>query len=95
MSSTMITKRFRIRGTVQGVYFRASARNTARELGLTGWVRNVADGSVESLVSGPEDAVEQFAVWLWRGPEGATVTKVEVAVEANTTFAGFEILRSY
>ena len=91
----MITKRYRIRGTVQGVYFRASARNKARELGLTGWVRNVADGSVESLVTGSEQAVDQFTDWLWQGPEGATVAHVEAAAEADMTFDGFEILRSY
>ena len=95
MTESTVTKRFRIWGSVQGVYFRASARNTARQLGLSGWVRNIADGSVESLVTGPENVVREYAEWLGRGPDGATVTKVDESAEADLTFEGFEILRSH
>jgi acylphosphatase len=63
---------------VQGVYFRASTRDRARELGLTGYARNLADGRVEVLACGSVVAVEQLCAWLWRGPPAARVDAVVV-----------------
>ena len=67
-----------ISGWVQGVLFRASTRDQARRLGVTGWVRNLYDGSVEGLFEGDEDAVSQLVTWCHHGPPGAHVRDVEV-----------------
>ena len=58
----------RIRGRVQGVSYRESARAEALRLGLTGWVGNLSDGSVEAVVEGPAGALEAFVTWCQRGP---------------------------
>jgi len=62
---------------VQGVFFRASTREEARRLGLTGWVRNLPDGRVEVLACGEEQALRDLLSWLGRGPEHANVTHVD------------------
>ena len=67
-----------VRGRVQGVYFRAAAQREARRLGLTGWVKNRADGSVELLVEGEEDQVKELISWSHRGPGAARVDAVDV-----------------
>ena len=74
-----VTKRFTVRGEVQGVGFRWAARAEAGRLGLAGWVRNLRDGTVEAAAQGDPDAVDRFAAWLARGPRWARV--VEVASE--------------
>ena len=68
-----------IRGDVQGVGFRAAAQDTARGLGLRGWVRNRADGSVECLAEGPRAPVERLLDELREGPRAAEVQDVEAA----------------
>lgn len=85
-------RRFNVSGRVQGVGFRYAACFEARRLGLTGWVRNLANGDVEALACGEADRVGAFEKWLWRGPRGAQVTDV-VAVEASPAPSdeGFEI----
>jgi acylphosphatase len=81
-----------VRGRVQGVYFRASARDRARQLGLSGWVRNCPDGSVEILAEGDKARLERFMVWCHGGPPGAVVTDLDIKwQEANGEFAGFVI----
>jgi acylphosphatase len=70
-----------ISGLVQGVYFRATARQMALRHGLCGWVRNRADGKVEALVEGESAAVQAFIAWCHEGPRGARVTDVQVAWE--------------
>jgi len=81
-----------VRGDVQGVGFRYSTLDAARSLGLAGWVRNCADGSVEAVFEGPRDAVEQMVQWSHRGPPAAHVTKVDVAwEEATGKLSGFRI----
>jgi acylphosphatase len=67
----------RIRGKVQGVFFREGARLEATRLGLTGWVRNRDDGSVEAVAEGEPAALEEFIRWCHRGPQAARVTQVE------------------
>jgi acylphosphatase len=73
-----------ITGLVQGVCYRASARDRAIDLGLTGWVKNNLDGSVEALAEGPIAAVEQFIDWCRRGPPDAEVADVTTARGAAT-----------
>lgn len=77
-SATGIARLLRIHGRVQGVSYRASAQAEAERLGLTGWVRNRHDGSVEALVAGSTDAVEAFIGWARRGPPAARVDSVDV-----------------
>jgi acylphosphatase len=86
----MLCKRFIVRGRVQGVFFRASTRNRARELGLTGRARNLPDGSVEVLACGEQGNVAALEKWLWQGPPAAHVTAVEseiVTIPPPSNFA--------
>ena len=85
--------RFTVSGQVQGVGFRYSAAAQARRLGLTGWVANRSDGSVEGLASGADDALAQFRDWLGRGPPAARVQGVDWQASEGTATAGFEIRR--
>lgn len=63
-------------GRVQGVFFRASTRKQAELLGVTGYARNLSDGSVEVLACGEASAVERLQQWLWVGPSSARVSEV-------------------
>ena len=67
-----------VHGAVQGVFFRVEARDRARSLGVAGWVRNAADGSVEAVFEGEEERVESMVSWCRRGPPGARVDEVDV-----------------
>lgn len=73
-----VRARVRVRGEVQGVGYRASARWVADSLGLTGWVRNCPDGSVEAVFDGDSPAVDEAIEWCRRGPSFAEVESVEV-----------------
>jgi acylphosphatase len=75
--------RVRIRGRVQGVFFRAEARARAESLGLGGWVRNDPDGSVTAVFEGDPERVESMIEWCRRGPGGARVEEVEVSEETG------------
>ncbi len=70
-------RRCRVTGRVQGVFFRASTREQARRLGLTGYARNLPDGSVEVLACGEPAALEALVAWLWQGPPQAAVSGVD------------------
>ncbi len=81
-----------IRGSVQGVGFRYFALESARALGLTGWVRNRWDGSVEVVAEGPRSALESFLAQLARGPRSAHVDEVESEWnEASGEFGAFNV----
>jgi acylphosphatase len=81
-----------ISGLVQGVFFRQSTRQRARELGLTGWVRNRFDGKVEALFQGQAEVVDEMISWCHQGPPGAQVTAVETVDEAaEGPLPGFSI----
>ena len=84
-------RHYRVSGHVQGVFFRASTRQKAIELGLTGWVRNLADGRVEALACGESMQLNLLEQWLWQGPELAKVDSVEVTAEDYTPYTGFEV----
>jgi acylphosphatase len=70
-----------IEGRVQGVFFRASTMDKAKELGLTGWVRNNPDGSVEIVAEGAREVVEELVAWSHKGPRHAVVDNVDVEWE--------------
>jgi acylphosphatase len=74
----MIARRCHVSGRVQRVFFRASTRERARELGVTGYAKNLPDGRVEVLACGEPRSVGQLCEWLSIGPPGAEVTAVEV-----------------
>ncbi len=81
-----------VHGIVQGVFFRASTRDTAVRLGLTGWVRNLPDGSVECLAEGDEVALRRLVAFCSEGPPGARVERVEEQWgEAKGEFARFQV----
>lgn len=65
-----------IKGYVQGVFYRASTRDTAVRLGLKGWVRNLPDGNVEAVFEGPVDKIHQAIQWCREGPPGARVMNI-------------------
>ena len=80
-----------VTGKVQGVFFRDTARQVATELGLTGFARNEADGSVYIEVEGDETGLREFLKWCHEGPELATVTEVEHDTQETVGLRGFEI----
>ena len=69
-----------VSGKVQGVWFRASTKEEAQKLGVTGWVRNLPDGCVEVLACGPEDKLTALHAWLHQGPRSANVTDVSYEI---------------
>ncbi len=83
------SKRLRIYGRVQGVWYRGWAVDEARSLGLSGWVRNRRDGSVEAVISGDEAAVREMVARCWRGPPAARVERIEETMEADPGMKGF------
>jgi acylphosphatase len=93
MTMDVIRRHAVVRGVVQGVGFRVSARSQARKLSLTGFARNLPDGTVEVEVEGPADRVSELLAWLQSGPRWATVTAVAVSDLAPTGGAGFELRR--
>ncbi len=86
------TVRVRIEGGVQGVGYRYWTERVAAELGLTGWVRNRRDGSVEALFAGTADDVAQMLERCKDGPRAARVTAVEIVEEGGEAPNGFSVL---
>lgn len=76
MTTPLVSRQLVIHGLVQGVGYRVSMLQVARQCGVRGWVRNRLDGSVEALAIGPREAVESFVQWARRGPAGARVDAV-------------------
>ncbi|RYZ22199.1 MAG: acylphosphatase [Chitinophagaceae bacterium] len=94
MATEIRTVQIRVTGKVQGVFYRATARAQAEALGLSGWVRNCPDGSVEALASGTEVQVAAFIEWCRRGPEKARVQEVQVSdFEGAAPSGGFSVRR--
>ena len=87
----LVVQRLEIRGHVQGVGFRWSMAGQAARLGVHGWVRNRRDGSVEAMVAGSPEAVQQMIEWAKHGPRGAAVSRVDVS-PGEGTFGRFESL---
>jgi len=84
-------RRYLIRGRVQGVGFRYFVELTAHEIGITGWVRNLADGRVEVYAVGTKDQLDDLDGRLWSGPRWADVRGVEVREDAVENRPGFRI----
>lgn len=89
----MIIRSIIISGKVQGVFFRASAKEQAENLGITGWVKNLPDGTVEIHAQGEKEAMQTFLEWCKKGPESAFVEQVQVKKVSPIKTAEFEILR--
>ena len=85
----MATVRFLVSGRVQGVFYRASTRNEAHRLGIAGSARNLDDGRVEVIASGPDEALTELERWLWQGPSSARVENVSREAIAERDFDGF------
>lgn len=83
-----IARRCYVSGRVQGVFYRASTRQTATELGCSGYARNLPDGRVEVLAAGNPAAVQALIDWLWQGPPSAHVVGVEVSEVALDELGG-------
>lgn len=84
----------KIKGLVQGVFYRQSTMETATGLGLTGWVRNCPDGSVEAIFEGSEQAVDRAVEWCRQGPPAAKVIDIEIIwADATGDFKTFDIRR--
>ena len=82
-----------ISGQVQGVFFRMETLRKAKQIGITGWVRNLRDGRVEAVIEGPGDKVAQMVAWCGKGPALSRVTDVErVEEDYSGDFKEFSIV---
>jgi acylphosphatase len=83
-----------ISGKVQGVYFRASAKKIADQLGVRGWTRNTEEGKVEIVAAADSTALERFTAWCHQGPAAAEVDYVQItAIASLEEFTSFSIRR--
>lgn len=82
-----------VKGDVQGVFYRATAKKIADKIGVTGWIKNRKDDDVEAMVTGTQQQLEQFISWCRQGPEKAKVDDVIVKTEKETTFNDFVVVR--
>ena len=82
-----------IKGKVQGVFYRASAREKAEEVGITGWVKNTPGGEVEITASGSEEQLREYIDWCRKGPSQAIVTDIRVLDLPELAFSGFRVIR--
>ena len=80
-----------ITGLVQGVWYRASTKEIADSLGVTGWVRNLGTGQVECVISGSEEQLNNMVAWLHDGPPMAEVKSVDVDDAPDENFTSFDI----
>jgi acylphosphatase len=87
----VVRKRVIVHGRVQGVFFRDTTRRTAESRGVSGWVRNNPDGSVEAVFEGSEESVDAMVRFAREGPRGAMVEQVEVRDEDPEGLTGFRI----
>jgi acylphosphatase len=90
-ASTQKTLHLVIHGRVQGVFFRQSMLREALNMSITGWVRNRSDGKVEAIVQGESNAVDAIVRWAQRGPERASVERVEM-LSTEGSYSNFEIM---
>ena len=87
----MKTLRLVIHGRVQGVFFRDSMSSEAQRIGITGWVRNCSDGTVEAAVHGEPAAVDAIVRWAHRGPQHAQVERVVIETD-DGSYTSFEVI---
>lgn len=86
-----VRKRVVVHGDVQGVFFRDTTRRMASSRGVAGWVANRADGAVEAVFEGEDDAVESMVAFCREGPRGAEVERVEATDEQPEGLTGFDV----
>jgi len=89
MSAEIKTVRVRIKGRVQGVWYRGWTVREAQQRGLSGWVKNRFDGDVEAVFHGTDDAVEEMIAACWNGPRAAKVVAVTVEPSTKIPESGF------
>ena len=89
----MIARHVRVTGHVQGVFYRAWAQGQARELAISGWIRNCPDGSVEAHLQGEENDVDRMIDRMRSGPSNARVDDVEVEQATLEPTGRFELRR--
>ena len=87
----MQRRRVAVQGHVQGVFFRETARRRAQSAGVSGWARNLPDGTVEAVFEGERDAVERLVEFAREGPRGARVDWVDVVSEEPEGLEGFSV----
>ncbi len=87
----MLCRHYIISGLVQGVFYRASAQEQARLLGLKGWVKNLRDGRVEAVACGDEQQLARYESWLRQGPPMAQVKNLDIHDLAHETFDDFSV----
>lgn len=80
-----------IKGKVQGVFFRKNTKNKADELGISGWVKNLADGRVEAVFEGEKNKVKKMIDWCYKGSSASKVEKIEVNKQKEQDLKGFQI----
>ena len=86
-----VAKRLRLTGRVQGVFFRAWAQGQARELGVSGWIRNCPDGSVEAQLTGEEQAVARMIERMRQGPSNARIEDMSIEDAEPESLGRFEV----
>ncbi len=91
MSEKLLCVQCLISGKVQGVWFRANTQKKAQQLGVSGWVRNLPDGSVEVKATAPAERLNEFIAWLKIGPELARVDNITIESCAIEIFKGFVV----
>ena len=89
----MITVHLEIKGKVQGVFYRATARRIAEKNNLKGWIKNKSNGDVEAVVSGKKEDVDIFIEWCRKGSENAVVDEVNITHLEETVFKEFNVKR--
>ncbi len=89
----MPTVHLLIKGKVQGVFYRASAKEVADGLGITGWIKNTANGDVEAMATGNAEQVRLFVAWCEQGPRKAVVEEVISTAQEEIVFDVFSVKR--
>jgi acylphosphatase len=91
VNSSLVRRRVLAHGFVQGVFFRDTVRGRAYATGISGWVRNNRDGTVEAVFEGDPENVERLVAFCRTGPRGARVDRIEVFEEEPEGLAGFRV----
>jgi acylphosphatase len=84
-----------IKGQVQGVFYRATAKEVADNLAIKGWIKNTEDDDVEATVTGTDEQLKRFVDWCWEGSKKAEVKEVIVDEVADESFSEFKVIRRY
>lgn len=82
-----------IKGKVQGVFYRVSARETAAKTGVKGWIKNSPEGDVEAVVTGSEEQLSEFISWCKKGPPRSKVTEVIAKELEEVQFVEFSVIQ--